>query len=61
MGRDIRYETPIPYLAIPSGDLEVEFVIPNMNNRKVIRRIRALPGQHVKLFEDFQNLDNLKQ
>jgi serine/threonine protein kinase len=61
MDRSIRYETPILLMEIPSGDMDLEFVVPLLDNKRITRRIHATPGGHVKLFEDFRNIDNLNK
>lgn len=54
------YETPLVRLEREPGPLEIEFHIPAYDNRVIKRKVVLIPGDHLKVFEDFQNLDTLK-
>jgi len=58
---DVRFETPLISMVVPSGSIKIDFVLPSQNNRRIVREVRVSPGQHVKLFEDFSNLDTLRK
>ncbi len=51
------FETPVRSYPVRSGEVTIRFVIPNQNQRRVIRKLRINPQEQAKLFEDFQNVD----
>jgi serine/threonine protein kinase len=55
----VQFDTPIIGVSIPSGKHRIEFIIPSQNYRHIVKHIAVLPGDNVKIFEDFQNLDTL--
>lgn len=59
--RSIQYHTPVRDFKIASGRQRLYFVVPSQANRRIIREVHLMPGQHLKLFEDFRNLDTFKR
>lgn len=54
LGSHIWWERALREVDVPAGRTRVTFVIPSQNNRAVIRDVMILPGENLKVFEDFQ-------
>lgn len=55
-----KFETPVRNIQVPVGHLRVEFTAHQLPE-VVVRHFEIRPGDDLKIFEDFQNLDTLKR
>lgn len=61
LGSQLRFETPVQSISLPSGMVRLDFVIPSQNNRHVVKVFRVHPSDELKVFEDFRNLDTFRR
>lgn len=61
LGESTMYETPRLRMKVPWGNVTVRFEVPSMNHKVIVRKVKVMPGDHVKLFEDFRNIGSLAE
>lgn len=53
------WTTPIEGRYLPAGNYIVQFVVPDQKSLVYEKQIEIRDGEHLKVFEDFRNVDNL--